>query len=588
MSITPSQDHFLALYNEQHRPKFNEELFKRDDNKIIDELLKILFSCQRDQNNFTFLIKEYQVVDDYETIQKICYEYEESMRKGKNKKKINRFDFIDLKPTDMKLIVVVYHVKTTDEETDITIYIQVPRVVNKYYFRIAGNLYSAVYQIVDGSTYNSATSKNSKSDNICFKIPFMPIRMYKSAYSLKTTQGEEIPILNYSIGTFNKLFSPFKYILAKFGLYETFKFLNIHVITISKEVPQDDKLYTFKTNNQGIFVSVPKFIFDGEVVVQSLVCGICLTINKNTKYERIFDDAYWLEMLGMEFGQASTTKGEALLASLEGIYDISTKEKLHLPEEHKGDIYRVIRWMIYEYPSLSSKDNLDISTKRVEYAPYIASLYAMKMANIIHSMTDMAAKNKLKMDTVKKKMRGLKPSFLLDALTKCQLIVYRNLVNDMDAFTALKFTYKRLSGTGNNSSASVPAIYKTVHPSQIGRVDMDSSSKSDPGLSGILCPMVELYDDSFSEYEEPITWEDKFNKLMTEYESLSGLQQVYTARQTLLGENNKETISSIQCSLDIMKTLMNPIYAVECSSDYMVEPLEDSGLIFYERGYRNE
>ena len=75
---------------------------------------------------------------------------------------------------------------------------------------------------------------------------------------------------------------------------------------------------------------------------------------------------------------------------------------------------------------------------------------------------------------------------------------------------------------------------------------------------------------------------------MTEYESLSGLQQVYTARQTLLGENNKETISSIQCSLDIMKTLMNPIYAVECSSDYMVEPLEDSGLIFYERGYRNE
>lgn len=585
MHITPSQDHFLSLFNDQHREPFNKDLFNRDDTKIIDELLKIIFSCQRNQNNFTFVVKSYRIVENYDEIQDILYRYEESMKKGKNKKKVNRYDFIDLKQTDLKLIIVVYHIKVGEEEIALTTYVEVPRIVNKYYFRISGNLYSAMYQIVEGSTYNSATSKNSKCDNVCFKVPFMPIRVYRSSYTLKTIDDIEIPIINYSIATFNKLFSAFKYILAKYGIYETFKFLNINVITVSKEVPEDDNLYVFKTNNQSIFVNVPKFVFDAEPVVQSLVCSICLCINKNTKYEKIFKKEYWLEMLGLEFGNASVAKGLSLLASLEGVYDISTKEKLRLPEDKKATIYHIIRWMCYEFQALNAKDNLDISTKRVVYAEYIASIYAMKLATIIHSLTDAAAKNKLKMDRVEKKMRGLKPSFLIDSLAKCQLVAYKNLVNDLDGITALKFTYKRLAGIGGTST-SVPAVCKTIHHSQLGRVDLDSSSKSDPGLSGILCPMVKLYGDSFSDYEEPDSWEVSFDKLMNDYQSLSGLKQVYTAKQELLGQNHSEAISSIACSIDIMKELMKPIYAVENSTVYddIIIPLENSGLIYYERG----
>lgn len=581
--MQPSQAHFLSLFNENYRPKFNEKLFERSDDEIIQELLKIIYSCQREQNGFTFKVKNYQLIEDYAQIKEILFNYEESMRKGKNKKKINRYEFIDLKDTDLKLLIITYYIQVGDDAIELVNYIEVPRVVNKYYFRLAGNLYSAMYQIVDGSTYNSSTSKNSRCDNICFKTAFMPIRLYKSSYSIKLASGEEHTLTNFSIATFNKLFSSFKYILARFGLYGTFQFMNINVISISKDAVEDDKLYSFKTNSSEVFVNVPKFVCDGDMVVQSLVCSICLCINKNTKYENIFNQSYWLQMLGMEFGNASEGKGLSLLQSLEGVYDISTKEGLHLPPEKKETIYDIIKWMIQEFPALNAKDNLDISTKRVRYAPYIASLFGMKLATIMHSLTDLAAKNKLKMDVVIKKMRSIKPSYLIDSLAKCQLVVYRNLVNDLDSITAIKFTYKGISGIGNKTNVSVPEIYKTIHPSHLGRVDMDSSSKSDPGLSGILCPLTNIYDDSFSEYDEPVTWDEGFNKLMTEYQSLEGLKNVYTVRQQVFGEDNSETINSVQCTIDIMKELMSPIYEVECSTEYGIVPLEEGGYIYYEQ-----
>ena len=48
----------------------------------------------------------------------------------------------------------------TKEEVVEEVIIEVPRLVDKYYYRIGGNYFSAIYQIVDGSTsYDSAAHK---------------------------------------------------------------------------------------------------------------------------------------------------------------------------------------------------------------------------------------------------------------------------------------------------------------------------------------------------------------------------------------------------------------------------------------------
>ena len=98
------------------------------------------------------------------------------------------------------------------------------------------------------------------------------------------------------------------------------------------------------------------------------------------------------------------------------------------------------------------------------------------------------------------------------------LVSYRDLVNDMDAMVALKYTYKGISGLGEDG-ASIQPIYRYVDPSHVGILDLDASSASDPGMSGMICPMVKLYgsDNSFSEYNEPNSWRSEFKPIQDKY-----------------------------------------------------------------------
>ena len=51
-------------YNDTHRPKFNEELFVRHDDDIINALKNIILSIQRD-STFTIKVTDFEVIDDY-------------------------------------------------------------------------------------------------------------------------------------------------------------------------------------------------------------------------------------------------------------------------------------------------------------------------------------------------------------------------------------------------------------------------------------------------------------------------------------------------------------------------------------------
>ena len=104
------------------------------------------------------------------------------------KKKDNQYEFINLNQSDIRLMIVTYRVainvannlsirpedlasgKVKSEDT-FDVLIAIPRVVDKYYFRINGIMRSILYQIVDGSTYNNGYT-NAKIPNISFKIIF--------------------------------------------------------------------------------------------------------------------------------------------------------------------------------------------------------------------------------------------------------------------------------------------------------------------------------------------------------------------------------------------------------------------------------
>ena len=102
----------------------------------------------------------------------------------------------------------------------------------------------------------------------------------------------------------------------------------------------------------------------------------------------------------------------------------------------------------------------------------------------------------------------------------------KNNVNDLDAFSALKWTFKGVSGLGDSKDSAIPSGYKQVHDSHLGRIDMDSSSPNDPGMSGMLCPSAPIYDNYFSDFTEPNTWREEVRDMIKEYRKVVGLKQI--------------------------------------------------------------
>lgn len=588
-----NQAQFIQKFNEEHREKFNPKLFERSEDDIIDALKRVILSCERDKF-FTIKVMSFEVVEDYKEIKDILYQYEDDMinkkdkfgqpikpKKEKPKKRDNKYDFIDLKDSDIKLLIVKYFVKIKDEQDIVRVIIAVPRIVDKFYFRLSGNIYSAMYQIVDASTYNNSTS-SSNYKSVTLKTMFQPIKMYKYEENLRSTKKDALKCTVYKANIFSKTILTAEYIFAKCGFYNALKFMNMPgAIRITTSDPNNDTLYTFvKKDNDGIFVSVPKYLFDNDYVVQTMVSTVIKSINKDTKYSDMFTKDFWVSNLGSHFNMKnSLPKGLSVLDSLEFIYDDITKESIHLPEENKRDIYHILKWMMGEFNALNIKDNLNISTKKIRCAEYIASLYAMKLSTGIYRISDKGKRADIK--TIRKSIIT-SPMYLLGEITKCQLVNYRNVVSDIDSLVALKFTYKGVSGIGEKGSNAIPSVYRLVDYSNLGRVDPDSSSATDPGITGTICPLVELTEDMhFTEFKEPNSWETGFKKTMDAYKSLVGLKEVFVMKEQLGIDTGDVVKEEVEESIEVTKKLMNPI--IYHKKDDLIHglPLEAGGTIYY-------
>lgn len=552
-----NQGEFYRKYNEENRIPFNDELFERNEDDIISEIMKVIMSIQRNNETFTLLVDSFTITEDYDKINEILAEWKNRTQKRKKKKDVNEYEYVNLKSTHAILLTVHYFIKVKEESRMMDVHILVPKIVNKFYFLIGGNLWLPILQIVDGSTYNNALVANPKKQSISFKITSTPVRMFKDSHVFKDVNGEEFGCTYYTSNIMKKTLCMFKYILAKFGFVGTQVFTGIYDIYFSKQPDLAKDKYCIKLK-ENLYLCVPRFIFDRDNVTQSLFYTIYQSVSrfKKVDLERVMTNDFWLEVLGDEFKTPTAKKGLELLSSLEGIYDITTKSDLRLDEYTKRNIYSVLLWIVREFPRLRQKDNLDVTLKRIRFSQHIASLYSMKLIRGIKIIT--GSKNKITVDKIAKSIRT-KPTFLLDCICKCNLVNYRNLVNDLDSLLAIKYSYKGISGIGNENNQSIPAIYRYVHPSHLGILDIDSSPKSDPGISGVLCPMVKLYDSYFSEYQETDFWEEEFQETMKEYREMKNRKELlhYKKRIGMRVDNDELTI--IEENMKISENLISPL-----------------------------
>lgn len=577
---------FMYDFNDKNREKFNDYWFERNDDDIIRGIEQVILSCQRDKY-FLLKVLDFEVIKDYEEIQNILYKY--YMEKTKNGKKVdNPYDYIDLGDSDIMLLKVKYFIrinipedkiridtktgKPEQTEGQVEVLIALPRYVNKYYFRIQGNYYNPIFQVVDGSTYNNLTSNNVKVQTITLKNQFMPIKVYKEYYDLvDMVTGELKRSVLYTSYTFTKKTDAMKFILGRYGYYGALEMLELSDIHLCKpnDIMDPNLYYNFKLGDESFHVSVLKEIFDKDNMTQSFVVTVLRSIKKVENYDKVFSPKFWNRSLGGDFSSFTLDKGISVLDSFEAIYDLKTKETIKLPIEDKQDTYTILRWMMREFNYLKSKDNLDISTKRPRMADeYLAAIYAMKLSRGIYRISDKGKNVSFKDVT---RVIDTSPTFILKNINSSNLVNFVNLVNDNDAELALAYTYKGVSGLGDQgSSTSVPMVYRYVYPSHLGRVDLDSSSASDPGMSGTICPMAKVSDGYFSDYKEPNGWREFYIDMLNNIHNLHGMKQTIELKQKMGLEYDYVKEDMVKETISTYRRLVPAILDINGKKDYTI------------------
>jgi hypothetical protein len=553
----------LYNYSFDERERFNPQLFQRNDDNIVRELQNVILTCQRDKY-FTIKVNSFEVIDSPIEIYNTMRKYEQDRIDRISKPIENIYDYIPIRNSKTRLMIVHYTIGIRDKYEDLDVLINLPRYTDKYYFELQGNYYLPMFQIVDGSTYNNANT-NAKCASTTQKTIFMPIKIFRFHNKLTTIDGEELPIVLYSSNIFNRNIIVFKYLLAKFGLMGTFMQSGIGCIKVLKDKPDDNSnMYIFEKHE--IYIQVPKMIFDSDYVTQSLIYTILKVINKDVVYEDLFTIDYWIDRLDNDvtLTKYSHEKGVKLLESLEGIYDPSTKAAIKLPLEYKDDIYKVLLWMIRNFSDLMMKDNQDSSLKRVRLDEYLASLYAIKLSNGIKRIS--VSGKRATISTIRKAI-NISPNYLLSQITKCSLVNYRNSVNEDDAIFCTKFSYKGISGIGEKTGSNVSEIQRRMDVSNLCNIDTCSSSDSNPGLTGNITPYSNLREDGFfKDFEEPNSWEEKFSELMNLYKESVGLVEGATFKKKVLGQGDDEEIEILKEAACCLQNTVDYVRKVEENS----------------------
>lgn len=530
--------------------RMNTDLFKRTDEDMIEYLKQLYLSIQKTMGvdaYFTIAVEDFQVVEDYATIKKILekhqsYNIQKSVKLRGNTD--NRYSFIDLKESDVKLLIVNLFTEAYDGKDRFETVLAVPRVVNNQYIMLNGNMRMMLYQLVDASTYNNQTS-NAKNPMVVFKTNFQPIRIYRNTYMLKNIDGVEIPTINFECDVFSKSLPACEYIFAKMGLIRGIQFLGLDGLIWINNVPPmhyQDQYHIFQPK-KGIplYIAAPKVMFDNNHVLQAVVYTICLEASRKfMRYEEMNGNDIWLEALGRHFTLTEPRrKATSVLSSFEMIYDLMTRDITRLDECDMYDTYGILRWLLHEYSALVLKSNLDVYQKRIRTSEYIAYLIAFKLSKAVYALLDMGER----VNTISIKKRILLPyDYLLGEIGKnSSIVVFHDTITDCDAFSAIRYTRNGPSAISEgNGNASMPVVYRYLHPTSLGVLDDSASGNSAPGIAGILCPLSRTYPGGYFKpnYKEPSEWRNTLLEQREKYVSEMHLKQVVDFRKRILEDSN--------------------------------------------------
>ncbi len=446
-------------YTNQAEERINYGLMNKDyDDSLV---LYIANACK------SLEILEYITFDGYEYIEdesKIDINNYIPPKRSKTKKvDPNKYRYInDSRYGEMILRFII---RLKGQESIIRKRILIPVADEDGFYLIKGTKYFLMYQLVDSSTYNTADSLTLKS--------LMAVVLTINSREFKDIDGETYEAPIYRIKTAQNNMRIMLYYFAKMGAEKTLQFFSVNYIVDFVNKPEDKEKNIYFQINSKLFLEVNRSFFMRYQYVRSIIFMILDISSNRLSIEKINDRFYWIEKLGASNNTKKYNfyeKGLSVLTYFDRLIDETTRKVIRIHPQHKENIYTILRWMIQNYNELRKKDNLDLANKRLRCNEYIASLLTRAFSERISRIIGYGRKVTIEQINDIFKFNG---DIIIKQLHKSGLLRYDDNVNDMDMFSKLKFTIKGPNSLGNKSENTISVPYRGIHPSFIGRVDIN-------------------------------------------------------------------------------------------------------------------
>lgn len=500
--------HYIHEYPNPAAEEFNQAfLTSADDIPLEDLVVMVMKDFERVENIELLKIETVADQDDVDYNRHIInINYK---KKHLDQIEIPRNKFVA--DTHFSEMAFTYRIHTNLHEAVITKRILIP-VETDGYFLINNKTWKPIWQLCDANTYTQRGKVTFKSR--------MPIIIYQTKNRMITdTTGREWNLTSHSYALDTKpkrkgakkktkFINPMMIFAAKMGMHNAIKFFNMDgVIELVPEVDEDllSMCTYFKLDN--LYIRVPTQLLEDYEIVRHVVCLLVYCSNRDfpVQWKDLEDREYWICRIGY-IGSIKNKnilsfrdKGYTTIHMIERLYDDISEYNLRLPQVYKQNIYYILYWMILNFDTLRSRNNMDMANKRIRKAEYIVmSSLGKKVSENVNKLIEKKSKSKMNtMDTLLELFNFPSDIILSGVKNMSDLVKSDDIVNDMSILQEMAYSSKGPNSLGENSSKMISAKYRYIHPSQMGILDLNVSSNSDPGMSGSFVPFVKFYDGFF-------------------------------------------------------------------------------------------
>jgi hypothetical protein len=480
---------FLQVYDNPSESRLNQKLMNREyDEDLIEH---IVASCKSLEVLQYVKFLGYDFITDEKDIDMNNY-----MTSRKQQKKGDPTRYMYMQDSRFMEMQLKFKLTCKGETSNVTKRLLIPFPDEDGNYTIKGKKYFLMYQLVDASTYTTRQNLTLKS-----LMPVSVRREMKEGVKDSTGEVHSAPI--YKIMIFRKPMDVLIFYFAKKGMTQTLRYFGVNTIMkfVKEERDLDNNIY-FPISSK-LLLEVNKQFFNKYTYVRSMVFMILENVTNRLSFDNMDDTTYWIERIGSMHATNAYNyyeKGMNTLTFFDRMLDETTKKILKLHKSNKKDIYSVVKWMIQNYNELKKKDNMDLTNKRLRCNEYIASLLTKEFSQRVNRIIGYG--NKVTLSKVNDifKFPG---DVIMQQLYKSGLLRFDDKINDMDFFSKYRYTMKGPNALGGKNDNSISNKYRGIHPSYIGKIDINVCGTSDPGSSGVITPFAQTDGLFFNSELEP-------------------------------------------------------------------------------------